>query len=346
MNILKSFLRINLALILLLVPDLIVAQDDEKPTFPLETIYAERKPNTFRKFLTHLHFSFSTGYGNTYMKHKLDNFGVFQRPGFAPRVFQISNPLDTTYTNWINRVTADTLTVTPASFLVSSDTARLGFKSKSKNIPFNVYMHYEFLKRFRIGGGYSYEYLSLGEFSPITFKDSIGTFRPAQYRGWVRKIYGYAGASFYRIDKVLFTGDLQVGSYKPKRNFDNASIKRGVYVNLGVTADYELSEYLRLFARPSFDIKRYTLNVAGSNGNSIKHRMNAAYLQVGLSYAIPELPRCYLKDCKIQINHAHGNKEYRSRRHPIYKKQNPGYGENHPTLIKYKGKNKRKLNPY
>jgi hypothetical protein len=74
--------------------------------------------------------------------------------------------------------------------------------------------------------------------------------------------------------------------------------------------------------------------------------MNAGYLQVGLSYSIPELPRCYLKDCKIQINHAHGNKEYRSRRHPIYKKQNPGYGENHPTLIKYKGKNKRKLNPY
>jgi hypothetical protein len=70
------------------------------------------------------------------------------------------------------------------------------------------------------------------------------------------------------------------------------------------------------------------------------------YLTVGFTYSLPELPRCFLKDCHAQINHAHGNKEYRSRRHPIYKKQNPGYGENDPTLIKYKGKNKRKINPY
>ena len=48
----------------------------------------------------------------------------------------------------------------------------------------------------------------------------------------------------------------------------------------------------------------------------------------------------------IQINHAHGNREYRSRMHPIWKKQNPHYGENYPNLIKYKGKNKYKLNPY
>ncbi|MBX2893943.1 MAG: hypothetical protein KF763_00770 [Cyclobacteriaceae bacterium] len=346
MSTLKSPFRIHLVLILfLLIPDLVVAQE-EKPTFPLETIYAERKPNTIRRFLTRLHFSFSTGYGNTYMKHQLDSFGIFHRPGFAPRVFQKNNPLDTTYTNWINKVTADTLALTPASFLVSGDTAKIGFKGRGKNIPINLRLHYEFLKRYRVGVGYSYEHFTLGEFNPISFKESISTFRPAQHRGWIRKFYGYAGGSFYRIDKFLFTGDIEVGSYKPKRNFDNTSIKRSIYFNLGVTTEYELSEYLKLYIRPSFDFKKYTLNVEGSNGNSIKHKMNAGYLQIGLTYSIPELPRCYLKDCKIQINHAHGNKEYRSRRHPIYKKQNPGYGENHPTLIKYKGKNKRKLNPY
>jgi hypothetical protein len=332
--------------LLLVLSDLAVAQDDEKPTFPLETIYAERVPNRIRKFLTRLHFSFSTGYGNTFMKHDLNNFGIFQRPGFAPRVFRINNPLDSTYTNWVNRVTSDTLTLTPSSFLVAGDTAKIGFKGRGRNIPINVSLHYEFLKRYRIGLGYSYEHLTLGEFQPISFEDEIDTFRPNQYRGWMRKFYGYAGASFYRIDKFLFTGDLQVGSYKPKRNFDLNSIKKSLYFNLGVTVEYELSENLRAFARPSFDFKKYTLNVPGSNGNSIVHKMNAGYLQIGLSYSIPELPRCYLKDCKIQINHAHGNKEYRSRRHPVYKKQNPGYGENNPTLIKYKGRNKRKLNPY
>ena len=74
--------------------------------------------------------------------------------------------------------------------------------------------------------------------------------------------------------------------------------------------------------------------------------MNAFYVSIGVTYKIPELPRCFLKDCHAQINHAHGNKEYRSRRHIFYKKQNPGYGENDKTLIKYKGKYKNKLNPY
>ncbi|MFN7258430.1 MAG: hypothetical protein ACK5TU_00905, partial [Cyclobacteriaceae bacterium] len=119
----------------------------------------------------------------------------------------------------------------------------------------------------------------------------------------------------------------------------------GMYYNLGVTIERDLSEYFKVFARPSFEIKSYVLPIPES-GLAIDHSMNAFYINIGVTYRIPELPRCFLKDCHVQINHAHGNREYRSRRHPVYKKQNPGYGENDKTLIKYKGKNKRKLNPY
>jgi hypothetical protein len=280
------------------------------------------------------------------MKHQLDSFGIFQRPGFAPRIFPVGSSVFPKYNNWVNLISSDTLTVTPGSFLVSGDTASIGFKNTARNIPINLSIHYEFLKRFRIGGGFSYEAIFLRDFKPTSFENQIGSFRPTNPSGLMKKYYGYLGGSFYRWDRILFTGDAQIGGYNPGNNFSKGLIKKGIYFNLGVTSEYELSENLRFFARTSFDFKKYTISIPGSGGNSIKHRMNAGYLQVGLSYSIPELPRCYLKDCKIQINHAHGNKEYRSRRHPIYKKQNPGYGENHPTLIKYKGKNKRKLNPY
>jgi hypothetical protein len=106
-----------------------------------------------------------------------------------------------------------------------------------------------------------------------------------------------------------------------------------------------MSEYFRLFVRPSYEIRSYTLNFA-ETGQSIDHKFNAFYINVGATYRIPELRRCFLKTCKAQMNHAHGNREYRSRVHPIYKKQNPHYGENHPVIIKYKGRNKKKLNPY
>jgi hypothetical protein len=169
----------------------------------------------------------------------------------------------------------------------------------------------------------------------------------------MHKYYGLLGVSFARIDNFLFTADINIGGFQPGGNFNTSLIKHGIYTNFGVTVERELSEYFRVFVRPSFDYKSYILSLPETahvyNGveltKSIHQSMNAFYLNVGVTYTIPELPRCYNKDCEIQINHAHGNKEYRSRVHPVYKKQNPGYGEDRP-MIKYKGKNKKKMNPY
>ena len=160
----------------------------------------------------------------------------------------------------------------------------------------------------------------------------------------MKKYFGSFGVSFFRLDNYLFIADVNIGGFKPGANFNAGQIKKGVYVNIGVTAERELSEYLRLFVRPSFDFKSYTLNLP-EGGGSIKHSINALYVNVGFTYTLPELPKCFHKECGVQINHAHGNKEYRSRVHPIYKKQNPGYGENNP-MIRYKGRNKKKMNPY
>jgi hypothetical protein len=136
-----------------------------------------------------------------------------------------------------------------------------------------------------------------------------------------------------------------VGGFKPGKNFDLSQIKKGVYVNAGVTIEHEFSEYLKAFLRPSFEIKNYTLSLPGSDV-TIPHYINAFYVNIGLTYAIPDLPRCFHKECQAQMNHVHGNREYRSRMHKIYKKQNPLYGENYPRLLKYKGRNKKKMNPY
>jgi hypothetical protein len=85
--------------------------------------------------------------------------------------------------------------------------------------------------------------------------------------------------------------------------------------------------------------------LAESN-TSIKHKANALIWNIGITYRIPELPKCKIKECRIQINHAHGDKEYRSRAHPIWQKQNPGYGENDPKLIRFRWRNRNKINPY
>jgi hypothetical protein len=324
------------------MPFCVLAQDEE-PTFPLDHFYVTRKKNA-RAIFKHFRFGLSTGYGNTYFSHSLqDRFAIYQVKGKAPQIFAVNSGPAVRYSNWVNTAPIDSTSVSPGSFLVSSDTSKLGFKGHAFNIPLKATIHYEF-NRYRIGGGYSYEYMSLGNFYPTAFSDKVGSFKPANPAGFMKKYFGSLGVSFYRIGDYLFTADVNIGGFKPGKNFNSSLIKKGIYFNLGVTAERELSEYFRLFVRPSYDIKSYTLALPGS-GKTIQHTMNAFYVNVGITYTIPELPRCFHKECRIQINHAHGNKEYRSRVHPIFKKQNPGYGENNP-LLKYKGRNKKKMNPY
>ncbi len=318
-------------------------QAQDQPVFPLDNFYAERK-KWARSILRNVKFSLSTGYGNTFFRHRLDGFGVLQAPDSVVKIFDRASP-NTIYQSWVNRVGANPWGFTPSQFRVSSDSARLGFRGNGWNIPFKGTIHYEFLGRYRIGGGYSYQWLNIGTFSPISFEDRINDHRPPTPGGWMRQYFGMVGVSFYRADRFLFTADANIGGFRPGRNFDRSLMQKGIYVNVGVTAEKELSEYLRVFARPSFEIKNYTLALPGSN-KGIVHNINTFYVNIGLTYSIPELPRCFHKDCRVQINHAHGDREYRSRVHPIFKKQNPGYGENHPNLIKYKRRNKKRLNPY
>ncbi len=248
----------------------------------------------------------------------------------------------TRITNWVNNPGTDTSA--PGSYVVANPgTANLGFKGHALNIPLALTVHYEF-SRYRIGGGYSYELMSIGALHSKILSDKISDMKPTSATGFVRKYWGMAGVSFYRWNDYLLTGDVQVGDYKLKTNYNTGQTTTSIYFNLGVTIERDLSEYFKVFARPSYEIKSYDLATPG--GPAIHYNINALQVNVGFTYSIPELRKCFLKECHAQVNHAHGNREYRSRRHAIYKKQNPGYGENDPVLIKYKGKNKSKINPY
>lgn len=322
-----------------------LSQDKDKGnSIPLDHFYVERKGPGIRKLLSKFTFGLSTGYGATTFKHELDGYGIYQPASGKPIVFDPAQPA-IGYTNWFNEIDTSALVINPTDFAVNSDTAKIGFKSKSFNIPLRLTLHYEFLKRYRVGIGYSIEFTKVRDFEPISYGKNIHSFTPEVSSFMLQKYFIMLGGSVYRYDNYLLTIDANIGGYGLGKKFDKENIKRGVFVNLGATIERDMSEYFKLFIRPSYEIKSYKLTALEGNPD-FKHKMNAFYINIGATYRLPELRRCFHKQCNAQINHAHGNREYRSRVHPIYKKQNPHYGENYPELIKYKGKNKRKLNPY
>jgi hypothetical protein len=318
-------------------------KNEKDATIPLENFYIERdKNNALRYLLSKLTFGLSTGYASTAFKHNLTDFGIKQRTGRQPEIFARPNTA-LGYSNWINDVAVDTIP-SAFAFAVSPDTAELGFRSSTFSIPLKATVHIEF-DRYRIGGGYSFDYTRVGAFKPISYADQIGDYRLDKQGFFMKHYFGMIGANVYNYYEYSLVVDVNIGGYKMGRQFNRALMQKGIYVNFGATIEREMSEYFKLFVRPSYEIKGYKMAIPESGG-TVSHRLNAFFLNVGATYRIPEIRRCFLKSCHAQINHAHGNKEYRSRRHPIYKKQNPHYGENHPNLIKYKGRNKRRLAPY
>lgn len=324
------------------LPDAFSQYENEgDASIPLDKFYIKRKKNGFfRPLLSKLNFGLSTGYGATAFKHKLDGFGIVQRTGRPPEIFSGSTAR---FSNWVNDVGVSSDS-TPGTFTVFSDTAEIGFKSKTFSIPIKGTVHVEF-SRYRIGGGYSFDYTRVGAFKPISYSGDINSFTLEKQGFFMKHYFGMAGATVYRYYEYALVVDVNIGGYKLGKTFNKGLIQKGLYYNFGVTAEREFSEYFRVFVRPSYEIKGYKLTIPES-GQAISHRLNAFFINVGATYRFPELRRCFLKNCHAQINHAHGNKEYRSRRHKFYKKQNPHYGENYPNLIRYKGKNKNKMNPY
>jgi hypothetical protein len=340
-----KYLKASLVLLFLclaLATDVLAQYDKEKDaTIPLDYFYIKRESPGLRRLLSKLTFGLSTGYGQSNLKHEFEGFQLLQNPGANPVIFQPSSTSG--YTNWFNKVQSSPLgSISGPVF--DSDQERIGFKSSTFHIPLRATLHVEF-DRYRIGGGYSFEFTHVGSFKPLTHPDEIRSFSPDVSNFFLKKYFGSFGASVYRYYEYIVVADLNLGGYKLGKQFDNSVIDRGMFFNLGVTFEREMSEYFRLFVRPSYEIKAFNTSIPETS-SSIQHRFNAFYINVGATYRIPEIRKCFLKTCKAQITHAHGNKVYRSRVHPIHKKQNPHYGENYPTLIKYKGRNKYKLNPY
>jgi len=312
-------------------------------TIPLEYYYIERQKSGLRTLLSKLHFSFSTGYANTPFRHSLDGFGIVQQPDSLPTIFGGGN-VNARYAEWTRRLTASNNPVASGAFMVNSDTTDLGFRSAMFSIPLKASVHVEF-DRYRIGGGLSFDYTRLSPFRPTNYGDQIAEYSLDRSSMFVKHYFVLLGAKVYQYYEYAVAVDANIGGYSLGREFSDSPISKSVYVNLGVRGEREMSEYFRVFVRPSYEFKSYRLDIPETS-QSVQHRLDGFYVNVGITYRIPELRRCFLKKCHAQVNHAHGNREYRSRRHPIYKKQNPHYGENYPVLIKYKGKNKRKLNPY
>ena len=303
-----------------------------------------------RTFLNMFSLSVSTGYGATFFRHDIEGVGIIQKGADSVFIFDntflVSNPIATGYNNWFNNPQAhQNISVNPTDFLLGTDSVTVTYRAKGNSVPINASVHFNF-DRYRFGIGGSYEFQTVSRFSPNVLKENLLPFKPDFSTTTMSRFYITAGGEVIRTLRHMLVVDVQIGRYNlSKKHFNPDVIKKGIFLNLGLVFERSLSEYFRVFIRPSYEFKNYTVTIPETSFE-INNNMPAFYVNLGVVLKFPDKRKCNVNKCRTQINHLHGAKEYRSKVHPMWKWQDPDYGQNYPKLIKYKGKNKRKLNPY
>src|SRR5690606_8702035 len=170
-------------------------------------------------------------YGVTTFNHDLSGYGVAQNPNVAPVIFS-GTQVGAGYSNWFNRAVTSTNTVTGQTFLVNSDTTSLGFRSRACIIALRLTLHFEF-DRYRIGGGYSVEFMKICDFKPTNYSDDIRSFEPEDPSVMLQKYFVMLGGAVYRYYDYVLVVDFNFGGYNPGSSFDKSVIKKGLYMNFG-----------------------------------------------------------------------------------------------------------------
>jgi hypothetical protein len=305
----------------------------------------EIKRSHVRKMLNMFSVTATSGYGLTFYSHKLTDYTILNKPTGNPYLIRNYDEGGNNYgyNHWLQGTMPVEVEIEDSDdFLVHADSALLGYRGIGQSIPLNFSIHVD-ISRFRIGGGFMAEFHSIGNFNPTNYFEELRQYEPENRNVMFSRIYGIIGLKIHDYWDWSFVPELQFGKLNLGNSYNKAQIEKGLYANLGLSMEKNLSEYFRIIFKPIAEFKNYNL-LMGEAGENILHKQPALFVTAGISLNYPEIPRCKIKACQTQLKHVHFGKEFRGQ--PLYKKQNPKYGENHPDLIKYKGRNKRIRSPF
>ena len=312
--------------------------------------------NPLRVLLNQFSITATTGYGTVLYSHQLNSqFYYVENEGQAFLVDSngMSGPLRgevTGYSNWFNRLSgADSLSYSfqpPYSPIdnpvlnpvLGEQPADFKLRSFSHTVPLTLSAHFN-AGRYRFGAGATLERQYFTEFRVLGYDEKI-PFRPDVPPVFFKSYFGMIGYRFYDFWNFSFASELQVGIISGGKNV-YTDVQRSNFYNFGIAIEQNLSEYFRVIIKPSYNYHSFNTN---PEGLTIPHLQQTFSIQAGISINIPDIRRCPLPACHIQLKHVHSGEELRGQ--PIHKHQNPKMGQNHRKLFRYKWRNKRKMAPY
>jgi hypothetical protein len=308
-----------------------------------------RKASPVRAFLNKFSLNVSLGYGRTFYSHVV-NEDVLETESQLTMLGDYNTFGDSIsymgVIDWLNAPTVvngeESIGTESRNNILYQDSSEIRYGGSGYNIPVKVSLLVD-IERFSIGGGIVYEIHGINKLYP----KGQGTYPyiPNFSKTTMFRYYLTLGAKVYHLKGWDYHVNIEIGKVKYGPEYDQNALQNGLYFNLGVPIEYEFSEYFWIFLRPSFDFKNYTMTLTQDDGITassadFQHNLPAIYLNFGVRMKLPEVKKCPVKACKIQLKHVHGGREFRGQ--PFYKKQNPKIGELRRKQGEYSQKSNRK----
>lgn len=286
------------------------------------TAYGEPVPqrSIIRTILNKITLTAASGVGYSFYSHELNHFTIANS---NDRLYISPAGTSDYYWRWLNKPERTNLPVSTDA-AVNTDSVSVGFKGIGTSIPLLISLHYQF-DRFRIGAGASLEFHQFRKMEPTNYKSVLGSYTES-FSSMFARLFGTFGGEYYRFYEYHYYLDIYAGIMDYGSGFDKSLMQKGAFINLGAPIEREFSEYFKVFLRPSYEFKSFSMRLPESPV-AIKTRHQAFYINIGFRYNYPDIRRCPIRSCETQKVHTHKGRIFRGR--PFYKKQNPQIGENY-----------------
>ncbi|MFT6826826.1 MAG: hypothetical protein ACI9Z3_000555 [Roseivirga sp.] len=313
-----------------------------------------------RKMLNKFNLQLEKGYGYFSYQNELTDVSVVRNPRgdllyIVPlgQEAQSDGPFNA-YSNWFNDLTpANISRIDDNSQIVRTDTSSFIYENNGRINPLTLRLTYSFnrvdkqrLKTtgdrvvsddefLRIGAGISTGALKFRNAVHTQEVDlRVGNFVLPQTKISTSKMFGSVSYNAYKFVDFTVWVDLAGGVWKTKSSDINQElVTYDPFFNVGVMFESTISKYFKLYVRPSFEMRKYSL---ADEFITSSHSFSIFSIDLGALIKYPTYPRNKHGANRVQMEHVFNGRIYRGR--SIFQPQNPRtgkFGQSRKKAVKY-----------
>ncbi|WP_323756040.1 hypothetical protein [Roseivirga sp.] len=316
-----------------------------------------------REVLNKFNLQLEKGYGFFLYENELTDVSLVRNPrGDQLYIVPIgqestSGPYNA-YSNWFNDLTPTSIyRIDDDSQIVRTDTTSVIYKNSGRVSPLTLRVSFSLNKvdklrlkttgervmsdkeMLRVGVGISTGALKFT--NTVNYQevdDRIGYFNVPQTKISTTKLFASLTYNAYTFMDFSFMLDAGGGFWKTKSSDLNQDlVTYDPFFNVGVIMEKQVSKYFKLYLRPSFEMRKYSLSDAFI---TTAHSLSLFTIDIGALIKYPTYPRNRHGANRVQMEHVFNGRIYRGR--SIFQPQNPRtgqFGQNKKKKVKYGGRN-------